>query len=193
MSEARLRPEYEAALRIFAQASGLLVAQGFEAPVLVGGAAVELFTRSAIATGDFDVSTPWQEAFEEALRSLGFIKPSGRGRFTKGWVHPDLALGFEVVSSVLLDGMADRDRVRLVDLGTDGIARVIAVEDMIADRMGQFASGTAPEMLGQAARLLLLHKDVDRDYLDRRVREETVGDYGIDDISEAGSARRLRG
>ena len=62
MSEARLRPEYEAALRVFAQASEMLVAQDFEAAVLVGGAAVELFTRSAIATGDFDVSTPWQEA-----------------------------------------------------------------------------------------------------------------------------------
>jgi hypothetical protein len=54
--------------------------------------------------------------------------------------------------------------------------------------MGQFASGTAPEMLGQASRLLVLHSDVDRAYLDRRVREETAGNYGIDDIREASSS-----
>lgn len=71
----------------------------------------------------------------------------------------------------------------LVDLGADGIAKIIAVEDIIADRMGQFASGTAPEMLEQASLLLRLHTNIDRAYLDRRVREETVGDYGIDDIT----------
>lgn len=185
---ASLRPEFEAALRYFARASGALTAQGFDAPILVGGAAVELFTRSAVATGDFDISTARQGAFEEALQTLGFVKPSGVGKATRGWVHPELMLGFEVVSSVLLGGMADRDRVALIDLGADGTAVVIAVEDIIADRMGQFASGSAPDMLDQATELLALHSDVDRDYLDRRVREETVGDYGIDDIKKAGPA-----
>lgn len=185
---ASLRPEFEAALRYFARASGKLTAQGFEAPVLVGGAAVELFSRSAIATGDFDISTARQEAFEQALRELGFIKPSGAGQATRGWVHPDLRLGFEVVSAILLDGMADRDRVTLIDLGPDGSAAIISVEDIIADRMGQFASGSAPEMREQAARLLILHSDADKDYLERRIREETTGDYGIDDIEKADPA-----
>ena len=185
---ASLRPEFEAALRYFARASGILTAKGFDAPILVGGAAVELFSRSAVATGDFDVSTARQDAFEQALQSLGFVKPRGVGRATRGWIHPDLMLGFEVVSSTLLGGLADRDRVALIDLGTDGTVAIIAVEDIIADRMGQFASGSAPDMLGQAAQLLALHSDVDRVYLDRRVREETVGDYGIDDIKKADPA-----
>ena len=184
----RLRPEFEAALRYFARASTAMTTLGFQAPILVGGAAVELFTRSAISTGDFDVSTARQSAFESALRDLGFIKPSGPGVATRGWMHPDLALGFEVVSSALLGGLADRDRVKMIDLGEDGVATIIAVEDIIADRMGQFASGTAPEMLNQAWRLLVLHSEVDRAYLDRRVREETAGDYGIDDIKEADPA-----
>lgn len=123
------------------------------------------------------------------MRDLGFVRPSGCGSATRGWVHPDLQLGFEVVSSVLLGGLADRDRVRMIDLGQDGVATIISVEDIIADRMGQFASGTAPDMLGQAWRLLALHSDLDRDYLDRRVREETAGDYGIDDITHSGPAR----
>jgi hypothetical protein len=33
-----------------------------------------------------------------------------------------------------------------------------------------------------ALRLLGLYADVDRNYLDKRVRYETAGDYGIDDI-----------
>ena len=119
---AKLRPEFEDALRLFAQASRILVDQGYEAPILVGGAAVELFSNSALMTGDFDVSTARQEAFEEALRTLGFVKPSGRGMATRGWVHPDLRLGFEVVSSTLLGGLADRQRVALIDLGNDGVA-----------------------------------------------------------------------
>jgi hypothetical protein len=71
----------------------------------------------------------------------------------------------------------------MIDFGSDGIAAVVSVEDMIADRMGQFASGSAPEMLGQARELLALHGDIDRAYLERRIREETVGDHGIDDIT----------
>ena len=89
--------------------------------------------------------------------------------FPGDWTDPDLRLGFEVVASSLLD-------VRV---------EVIAVEDIIADRMGQFASGTAPEMWTQARDLFLLHRDADRAYLDRRIREETAGDYGVEQLEAA--------
>ena len=36
---------------------------------------------------------------------------------TRGWIHPELALGFEVVTATLLGGMADRERVRMIDAG----------------------------------------------------------------------------
>lgn len=160
----------------------MMKSQGFEAPVLVGGAAAELYSLSTLTTGDFDIPTARQEPFEQILRSLGFVKPFGAGVALRGWVHPELKLGFEVVASTLLDGLVDRDRIVLIDLGSDGVASIISVEDMIADRMGQFASGSAPEMLAQAQRLLALHSDADRAYLDRRIREETIGDYGIEDI-----------
>ena len=48
--------------------------------------------------------------------------------------------------------------------------------------MGQYASGSAREMLGQAVALLGLHPEVDLRYLERRVRDESMGDYGVDDI-----------
>ncbi|OHT18789.1 hypothetical protein [Edaphosphingomonas haloaromaticamans] len=150
--------------------------------MLVGGAAVELYSSSAVNTGDFDIVTPRQQWFEEILQRQGFVKPAGPGMATRGWIHPDLKLGFEIVSSSLLDGLADRERILFLDFGTEGRAAIISVEDIIADRMGQFASGAAPEMWEQARSLLVLHSDLDRAYLDRRIREETGGDYGIADI-----------
>ncbi|HEV2748717.1 MAG TPA: hypothetical protein VGW34_15655 [Allosphingosinicella sp.] len=87
-----------------------------------------------------------------------------------------------MVSPAVLDGRADRDRVRLFSAGEDGVIAVVSVEDMIADRMGQYASGTARDMLVQARILFSLYPDADLDYPERRVREETVGDYGIEQL-----------
>lgn len=176
------RPEFEAALFVLARVSETMQARGFSRPVLVGGAAVELYSGGAIATGDFDVVTGRQDVFESLLRDYGFERLVGPGHSMMGWVHADLKLGFEVVSSTLLDGKADRDRVRLIDARDGETFAVLSVEDMIADRMGQYASGTAPDMLGQARTLFSLYEDVDRDYLERRIREESFGDHGIADL-----------
>ena len=63
------------------------------------------------------------------------------------------------------------------------LRNVIPVGDgLIADRMGQYASGTAADRLEQARILLRLHPDAEMDYLDRRIREETGGDYGLEDL-----------
>lgn len=179
------RPEFEAALRVFARASGVMTAHGFEAPVLVGGAAAELYSGSAINTGDFDVVTGRQQAFEDALVELGFARPPAPGHTSSGMVHPELKLGFEVVSGTLLDGAADRSRVRIFDVGNDGRIAVISLEDMIADRLGQYASGTAPELLEQAKKLHALSDALDLDYLDRRIRQETFGDHDLTTLQGA--------
>lgn len=157
------RPEFENALRIFAKVSEAVEKQGYARPVLVGGAAVELYSASAIATGDFDIVIPNQSILERALADHGFVKPSGPGALTRGWVHPELGMGFEVVGSTLLDGLADSERVRLVAVESGDRFAVISIEDLIADRMGQFASGTAPECLIQAQSLLQLHPTLDFD------------------------------
>lgn len=86
------------------------------------------------------------------------------------------------MSGSLLDGMGERERVRLIDCGADGEVSVISIEDMIADRMGQYASGTAREMFEQAQRLFILHPDTDLDYMERRIRYESAGDYGVSDL-----------
>lgn len=177
------RPEFAAALRLLALVSEAMAARGLSRPILVGGGAVEFYSGSALMTGDIDVTSPVQPELEEELMRLGFVRPSGAGMLLRGWVHPDLGLGFEIVGSSPMGGDIETDRIRLVRaLGGTERFRILAVEDMIADRMGQFASGTAPEMRGQAQTLLTLYPDLDRDYLDQRIRKETLGDYGVEDI-----------
>lgn len=145
---------------------------------------MEIYSLSAINTGDFDISTGAQDTFEEILQDHGFVRPSGAGTATRGWMHAKLKLGFEVVSSTLLDGMAERERTTLLDFAPDGEVAVLSVEDIIADRMGQFASETAKEMGEQSRQLFILHNEADLDYMDARMKFESGGDYGIADLKK---------
>jgi hypothetical protein len=157
--------------------------RGLPRPILVGGAAVEYHSGSALMTGDMDLASPVQPELEEELRRHGLVRPGGPGHTLLGWIHPELALGIEIVASTPFDGAADPARILLVrPIGESVPFRILPVEDLIADRMGQFASGSAPEMRGQAAALLALYPDLDRAYLERRIRKETNGEHGIEDL-----------
>lgn len=82
-----------------------------------------------------------------------------------------------------MDGSADADHILLIEDVSPGQAfAIISVEDLIADRMGQYASGTANDRIDQARMLLRLHPQADPVYLERRIREESFGDHGIEDI-----------
>ncbi len=70
------RPEFEAALRLFAQVSEAMHRRGLSRPILVGGAAAEFWSASAVSTGDFDICTPLQPELEEEMRRHGFRRPS---------------------------------------------------------------------------------------------------------------------
>ncbi|KQM23196.1 hypothetical protein ASE73_02955 [Sphingomonas sp. Leaf24] len=177
------RAPFEAALRMFAAVSEALWGTGRPRPILVGRAAVEYWSGSAVSTGDFDVCSRVQPEFEAVLRDHGFVRPSGAGMATRGWMHPGLSLGFEVVGSTPLDGLVDRDRIHLIENLTPGANfAILGIEDLIADRMGQYASGTAANRIDQARLLFGLHSGLDLDYLERRIREESSGDYGVDDL-----------
>ncbi len=67
------RPEFEAALAVFAAISDEMAAHGAQRPILVGGAAVEMYTGSAMVTGDFDIVTGRHDLIDTLFREHGFV------------------------------------------------------------------------------------------------------------------------
>lgn len=78
------RPEFIEAFLLIADAVEEMFAKGLSRPVLVGGAAVELWTGSALVSGDFDFVTEHRVEFEEALLRRGFERPHGVGQLMRG-------------------------------------------------------------------------------------------------------------
>lgn len=170
--------------------------------MLVGGGAVEFYTGGAVMTGDpstgsgqASVTSPVQPELEEELQKLGPStacqgRRSGHASSAPAAPANPPAAGSIPTSasasrwSAKADGHTrDEVRVRLVRPADDEPAmRVLSLEDMIADRTGQYASGTARDMLEQSRQLLPLVSKANRDYLDRRIRTETDGDYGVKDL-----------
>lgn len=175
------RKEFVDALTLLAAAFDRVVEQGHERPVLVGGGAVEFYTGGAVLSGDLDVVTDAQQVFEAALVDLGFRREDRPNHLLRGLYHPKLGIDVEVVSGLLFDGAGDKTKIRLVDVGDGSHVAVAALEDIIADRMGQYAStpNHAPDMLGQAVKLLQLADRLDDAYLDQRIRQETLDEFGL--------------
>jgi hypothetical protein len=175
------RPEFEAALKLLGRAFEAVARQGFDRPILVGGAAVEFYTSGAVTSGDFDVVTLSDEPLQRALEAEGFLRENRQGYLQRGYYHPHLAIGVEIVSGQLFDGHADKTKLTLVDLGDGSRVSIVAVEDIIADRMGQFASTAqgVSEMLDQAVKLFLLAGEIDETYIERRIKEETMNAYSL--------------
>ena len=177
-------PEFLAALTIIGEAMEAVAASGGVRPILVGGAALELWTTGAYVTGDFDLVSATSDRMEAELVTRGFRREDRAGRVLRGLYHPELGLGVDFVSGRLFDGLADELRVRLVRVSDVSQVRVIPVEDVIADRLGQFAADrrAGPYLLEQARLAFQLAKQVDRSYLDRRIRQETNDELGLSDL-----------
>ena len=175
------REAYVRVLNLLSRAFDHVESEGHMRPVIVGGAAVELYTQGAITSGDIDVITPWQESLEVALEKEGCVRSVGFGAFARGFLHQEFGFGIEVVGTQLLDGQADQDRVLIVDLDEGGNVGFIALEDLIADRMGQYNAppNMRDDMLQQAAELLKLAENLDKAYLDVRILDETGGDFSL--------------
>ena len=146
-----------------------------ETAILVGGAAVELYTGGAYSTGDFDVHVTDAEAFRSRLEEVGFIREDQIGYLRNFWYLPEVArYGVQIVSGPLFDGRCERARIRWLTTESGSAFALPPVEDLIADRLGQHAvaSPTDDAMLLQARLLLSLAEEIDHAYLRRRVQDE---------------------
>ncbi len=96
-------------------------------PILVGGAAVEVYTQGLYASGDLDYVLPTSNEVKEVMKWLGFNR---EGRL---FVHPQFQLIVEFPSGSL--GMGESYE----EINFRGISiRIITVEDLIIDRLNAF-------------------------------------------------------
>jgi len=96
-------------------------------PILVGGAAVEFYTRGGYTTGDIDLVAPSSRELAETMRGLGFVK---RG---KDWINDSLDIQVEFWSDEL---GPDEEFNEIVY--KEHKLRIISIEDLIVDRLCAF-------------------------------------------------------
>lgn len=170
-----LPPEYLAALAPLADAFSKFEKATGRLAVLVGGAAAAIHTDGAFMSADFDVVAGDDAAFDKAMTAAGFVDDEKAVHGQGGWYHPaHPQFAVEQVSGGYFDGRADKARCLKLTVREDAAIVLPAIEDMIADRLGQHevASGDT-SMLEQARALYALAEGLDLDYLYRRIVEES--------------------
>lgn len=154
-------------------------------PLLVGGAATAILTAGAFMSGDFDIIAGNDEAFARAMDSAGFKLDGRPARLLGGYYHPEFPeYGVELVSGPAFDGRSDRQRVLQPVFRNKHALTLPAIEDLIADRLGQhaIANASGDSRLRQAQMLLMMAQSIDMHYLEQRVKENG-GDLTLLDFS----------
>lgn len=135
-------------LRAAAAITGELATMGLR-PVVVGGSAVEFYTRGAYATADIDLIVPGLAEVAEVLQGLGFER---RG---PSFVHPDVPVVVDLPPEPLA---GDGGRLSVVDVGGRPVY-VIGLEDLVADRLRAAAYRQDEASKEWAVQLMASHWD----------------------------------
>jgi hypothetical protein len=176
-----LDPNYVRAMELLGQVClDYRNASGGDDAWLVGGASVVILTDGEFQSGDFDLVASDEALFREVLLKHGFQDERGQGRgqgmLQVGWMHPKHPdLGWQLVTGPLFDGRSDLSKKIAIELRPDSELTLPAWEDLIADRLGQFAAQDGKshhELVDQARLLFQLASGLDHDYLKRRVAED---------------------
>ncbi|HUP01153.1 MAG TPA: hypothetical protein VM737_06490 [Gemmatimonadota bacterium] len=133
-----------------------------DAPVLVGGAAVELYTRGSYTTGDLDFVGDIPPEIERELKRVGFVK-TGRH-----WVHRRGHIFIELPARAF-----DREtRTDIVVFGRWSVL-VLAPEDLLVDRL---AAWKFWKVVVEGVNAFLLWQErgaeMDPSWLDKLARKE---------------------
>jgi len=105
-----------------------LFSEESQAPVLVGGAAVEILTGGAYTTGDFDFVGSVPASVRRKLESSGF-KKTGRH-----WIHEPAEIFLEFPGEAL---GVEEEAVRHKAFGYEIV--LVSIEDLLVDRLGSWA------------------------------------------------------
>lgn len=169
---AKVKDPAERAVRIAAVLAQALRDIGQD-PVLVGGAAVEFYTQGGYSTQDIDLLAPGGPELIEVMKRLGFAK------FGKDFFHRKLKIYVEFPGASL-DPQARFQEIRIGDQHL----RIIALEDLIVDRLAAFKFWQSA-IDGTNAILLMELENLDEARLMSRARQEKVADA-------LGAVRRVR-
>jgi hypothetical protein len=165
LSEARKRERgFERTMYVMSVITPRLEAEGVRC-VVVGGSAVEFYTRDWYATGDIDLAVTREKraVIDRILRGLGF---RAEGRM---WVREDLALYIEIPGDVR---DLDIDRVTRVETEV-GYAFVIGLEDMILDRLSAAEHWKSESDREQAVRMAAMYYEkIDWNYVRKESRKQ---------------------
>lgn len=144
--------------------------------VVVGGSAVEFYTRDWYATGDIDlaVTKDKRKIIDEAMKELGF---SSEGRM---WVREDLNLYIETPGDIRTIDMDKTTRIE-----TDaGYTYIIGLEDIILDRISAALHWKSESDKEQAIRMASIYFDkIDWDYI-RKLSKKDNAEAMLDEILE---------
>ncbi|WP_134704382.1 hypothetical protein [Ammoniphilus sp. YIM 78166] len=136
-------------------------------PVIVGGLAVEIYTRSEYTTADIDMVLSRRDLANDILLQLGF-KREGRH-----WYHDDLLVSIEIPGDMLDD--ADLSKVVELQLKDNLKVYVIGIEDIILDRLRACIHWKSTSDCEWGKRLLLLHyQRIDLKYLMETSRKDST-------------------
>lgn len=178
-----LPADYIAALAELGTAFTAYEAEAGHAAVLVGGAAAAIHSNGAFMSADFDVVALSDDAFASAMGRSGFVQDEHAGHGLLGWYHPEHpSYVVEQVSGGYFDGQGDLARCVRIAVRDGSEVVLPAVEDMIADRLGQHEISRGDNsMLEQAKGLFTISKGLDLTYLKTRVAQEggNVGLLGL--------------
>ena len=145
--------------------------------VVVGGSAVEFYTRDWYATGDIDlaVTKDKRKIIDEIMKELGF---SSEGRM---WVREDLNLYIETPGDIRTIEMDKTTRIE-----TDaGYTYIIGIEDIILDRISAALHWKSESDKEQAIRMASIYFDkIDWDYIQKLSKKDNA-EAMLDEILEA--------
>lgn len=141
-----------------------------EAPVLVGGAAVEIYTGGAYSTGDLDFVGRVTPEVQDRLREAGFQR---RGRH---WVHEEGGIFIELPGSRLESG----ERVAQVKV-EEWTVRLVSPEDALVDRLAAWKHWSSGIDGASAFRLWRAQQD---DLEMDRLRERAATEHVLDSFEE---------
>ncbi|MCP5468114.1 MAG: hypothetical protein H7A32_02460 [Deltaproteobacteria bacterium] len=174
------RASYRRTIKIAAVISSALKSIDIE-PILVGGSAVEIYSRGGYATQDIDMVCPGGKDLQQVMESLGFE------RLGKDYVISKYGLYVEFPSSAL--GLNESFQTFKIDQHQ---IKIVSIEDLIVDRLCAFKFW-ASAIDGLNAILLFESNTFDEVRLLKRAEQEDVVDAleSIQQIREAVIRQKL--